>query len=186
MIELLNDLSVSLLPLDPQIDSMPPNTAVSRVNRDVRFSRDKSPYRNKMWLTVKRHNSNWKEYPCFYIEISEHSYMYGMGFYSATTETMKGFREFIAHNQDGFRKTVSFASEKDGFITGGEKYKRILSKTIPEDLLSWYQLKNIHVYKQRPIDCSFFTPKLTDELCHEFEKVKDLYLLLSRLAYSEF
>ncbi|MGE4319492.1 MAG: DUF2461 domain-containing protein [Deferribacterales bacterium] len=186
MIDLLNDLSLSLLPLDPQIDSMPPNSAVSRINRDVRFSKDKSPYRNKMWLTVKRHNSNWKEYPCFYVEISEHTYTYGMGFYSATTETMKGLREFIAGSPDSFRKMVSLAGEKDGFIPGSERYKRILSKTIPEDLICWYQMKNIHVYKERLIGSSFFTPELTDEICGEFEKVKDLYLLLSRLAYSEF
>ena len=31
-----------------------PNRIVSRINRDVRFSRDKSPYRDHIWLSFRR------------------------------------------------------------------------------------------------------------------------------------
>ena len=38
-----------------------PNRVVSRINRDVRFSHDKSPYRDYIWLSFRRPNEDRAE-----------------------------------------------------------------------------------------------------------------------------
>ena len=42
-----------------------PNKCLARINRDIRFTRDKSPYRDHMWLLFRRSG-----------EEREHSVMY--------------------------------------------------------------------------------------------------------------
>ena len=46
--------------------------AVSRINRDVRFSKDKSPYKARKWVVLKEPammTGQWKTRPVFYFEL---------------------------------------------------------------------------------------------------------------------
>ena len=50
-------LAEALAPVMEELDGemeLRPNRIVSRINRDVRFSRDKSPYRDHIWLSFRR------------------------------------------------------------------------------------------------------------------------------------
>ena len=53
----LRDLAADLAPvietMDPALETRP-EKVVSRINRDIRFSNDKSPYRDYMWLAFRR------------------------------------------------------------------------------------------------------------------------------------
>ena len=52
-LELAAALSEAVGAVDDEIE-LRPNRVVSRINRDLRFSRDKSPYRDYMWLKLRR------------------------------------------------------------------------------------------------------------------------------------
>lgn len=85
---LVSDLSGSMLNIDPQFITTPAvDKTISRIYRDTRFSKDKSLYRDSMWLTFKRPITDWKEVPAYFFEITPQNYRYGMGFYIAP----KGF-----------------------------------------------------------------------------------------------
>ena len=63
----------------PQMDF-----SISRINRDVRFSKDKSPYKARKWMVLKEPMTKaeqWKFRPVFYFEVMPEGYEYGMGFY---------------------------------------------------------------------------------------------------------
>ena len=40
--------------------------AVSRANRDIRFSKDKSPYKDRKWVVFNYGESRWQEKCCYY------------------------------------------------------------------------------------------------------------------------
>lgn len=90
---LVVDIGAFMLTIDPYLEVTPAiDKTISRIYRDTRFSRDKSPYKSTMWITFKRPNKEWKDAPAFFFEISPDSYRYGMGFYSAGKKTMDRFR----------------------------------------------------------------------------------------------
>ncbi|MEI6521625.1 MAG: DUF2461 domain-containing protein, partial [bacterium] len=87
--DLVEDLSDTMLDIDDEIETNPAiGKTISRIYRDIRFSKDKSPFRSNMWITFKRPIKDWQDYPGFFFEIAPDHYCYGMGFYNASIKTM--------------------------------------------------------------------------------------------------
>lgn len=100
MRHLVAELSEAILAIDPSIDTTPAvGKTISRINRDTRFSKNKSPYKSNMWVTFKRPSPDWKDSPCFFFEIFPESYRYGMGYYAPTKDTMDKFRGRITQKK---------------------------------------------------------------------------------------
>lgn len=163
--------------LDPLLVTTP-TKAMSRIHRDVRFSRDKSPFRTAVWLTFKRPAKDWKDRPCFFFEFTPTGWRYGMGFYSASRPTMDALRQAMDEKPEAFRAAAAFLAEKDAFTVEGEPYKRLLSRATPEDILPWYQRKSFYLVRNRPIDAGLFSPDLTEILRDGFEEAAPLYRYL--------
>ncbi|MBI5748337.1 MAG: DUF2461 domain-containing protein, partial [Nitrospinae bacterium] len=180
LLEPLQNLVVYLgefmLTIDPHFEIRPAvNKTISRIYRDTRFSKDKSPFRDTMWITFKRPNNDWKDAPAYFFEISPDSYRYGMGFYSASKETMDRLREMIVRKSKEFFKVVSLYSKQKVFVVEGEKYKRILNNNIPEEFQDWYQKKNLYLVCNRVIDDTLFSRKLLDDLESGFGLIAPFY-----------
>ncbi|MHB8918961.1 MAG: DUF2461 family protein, partial [Desulfocucumaceae bacterium] len=73
---LASDLGPFMLSIDPYLE-VSPGRSVSRIYRDTRFSRDKSPYKTNMWAAFKRPSRDWKADPVFFFEIYQDWYRYG-------------------------------------------------------------------------------------------------------------
>lgn len=173
------DLTEFMLTIDPHFEIRPVvGKTISRIYRDTRFSKDKSPFRDTMWLTFKRPNNDWKDAPAYFFEISPESYRYGMGFYSVGKETMDRLREMIKNKSKEFIKVVSLYSKQKVFVVEGEKYKRILNGNIPEEFQDWYQMRNLYLVCNRRIDDSLFSRKLLNDLISGFGLISPLYHFL--------
>ena len=92
---LVGDLTETMRAIDPALITIPAvDKTISRIYRDTRFSRNKSPCRTCLWITFKRRSPDWKQAPCFFFELTADSYRYGMGFYSASRETMDNLQRW--------------------------------------------------------------------------------------------
>lgn len=179
---LVSDLSGAMLAIDPDLVTIPAvDKTISRIYRDTRFSRNKSPYKTCLWITFKRRSPDWKTAPCFFFEISADGYRYGMGFYSATKETMDNLRRFIEAKPAEFKKIVAAFGKQDTFTLEGDRYKRPLNPALPDDLQLWHGRKNIYFICQRPVDGRIFTRGICDDLREGFGLLKPLYELLWRV-----
>lgn len=176
---LVDRLSSFMLTIDPTFETKP-SRAVSRIYRDTRFSKDKSLFRDCMWLTFKRGSKEWQSHPAFYFEISPHGYRYGMGFYEVGKENMDALRAAIDRDPKAF-EAVSAPVEASGFELAGDEYKRII-KPHPPYLAKYYQKKSFYMVKNREIDKILFDKNFADELVAEFGKLKEFYLYLSRIT----
>ncbi|WP_058300698.1 DUF2461 domain-containing protein [Gorillibacterium timonense] len=174
---LVMELSEFMLSIDPYFD-VTPGKAISRIHRDTRFSKNKSPYRDTMWLTFKRSAKEWSTNPAFFFELSPHSYRYGMGYFSADPETMEGFRERMDTSVEEFKKAIAFYPQQQIFTLEGDKYKRVLDKTKPGELADWYQRKNLYLVCLREIDGRLFSRELAAELIANFQIISGFYQYL--------
>jgi uncharacterized protein (TIGR02453 family) len=179
---LVGDLSGAMLAIDPELVTIPAvDKTISRIYRDTRFSRNKSPYKTCLWITFKRRSPDWKSAPSFFFEISADGYRYGMGFYSASRETMDNLRRFIEAKPTEFKEISAAFGTQDTFSLEGDRYKRPLNTALPDDLQLWHSRKNIYFIRQRPVDGRLFTRGICDDLREGFEALKPLYELLWRV-----
>ena len=101
MVDLLVDLSAELdrrgLPL-----SADPKKAIFRINRDVRFAKDKSPYKTNIAACVTRDGE--KHAPgMLYIQISPSGSFVGAGFYELEAPELDAFRQRIVADPEAWR-----------------------------------------------------------------------------------
>lgn len=176
---LVADMSKFMLTIDPHFETRPAiNKTISRIYRDTRFSRDKTPFKTSVWLVFKRPAKNWKSAPAYFFEIASNGYRYGMGFYSASKTTLDRFRGMIDDNPDEFLVAISFYKKQQLFNIAGEQYKRILDASKPAEIQEWYQRRNIFLVCHRDANDRLFSSQLIDELTSGFGQLAPLYHFL--------
>lgn len=172
--DLVRELGPAMVEIDPYIE-INPKKCISRIYRDVRFSKDKSPYRANMWLSFKRIYKDWKMEPTYFFEIFPDSYRFGMGFYDIQKETLDKLRELIANNDEKFNNTYSLYNSQRLFKLEGNEYKRVLNDKIPEKYREWYQKKEIYFVCSRNIDKVLFSRDLITDLIESFKLISPIY-----------
>ncbi len=125
-----------------QIETPTGKKACFRIYRDVRFSKDKSPYKTNMGLHLKRATA--KRRGGYYIHISPSECFIGGGFWAPSSADLKHIRAQIASDASVIKKGLNHKDFKRVFGTlQGEKVKTApkgYSKDHPEiDLLRYKQ-----------------------------------------------
>ena len=180
---LVEDLAPAMLEIDPLFEVTPAvNKTISRIYRDTRFSRDKSPYKDTVWITFKRPSKEWKSKPAYFLEISPQSYRYGMGYFSADKETMDQFRKVIKQMPKEFLRAITFYPGQGNLVLEGEKYKKTLNESIPSEFQDWYQRKNFYLVYNREMDDRVLSRALLDDLTDSFYLLAPLYHFLQNIS----
>ncbi|MDR1561712.1 MAG: DUF2461 domain-containing protein [Dysgonamonadaceae bacterium] len=169
-----NALSPAVYSIDSRMN-LNPVKAISRIYRDIRFSKDKSPYKTCMWIGFQRMMPDWKTFPGYFIEVRETGYNYGMGIFTAQRKDMDTFRSLVGYDTDGFIKISNDIINKHHFMIEGEIYKRKIANDLPECLQQWIQRKGIYVHKDLPRDHLLGNPAIADYIAGEFIALKPLY-----------
>jgi uncharacterized protein (TIGR02453 family) len=177
---LVEQLTPTMLKIDEWLETRPAiGKTISRIHRDTRFSKDKSLYRSRLWLTFKRPNRDWKEAPAYFFEISPDSYRYGLGYYCASKQTMDIFREEILNDTNKFLDAIRCV--KKPFELVGETYKRSLIKEQDEKIAAWYNRKNLAVMVTNNHIEDVLNSDLPNKLAKGFKQLVPLYDYLMRV-----
>ena len=161
---------------DPRIDG-----SISRIYRDVRFSRDKRLYRESAWVVWTRNKKAYETMPAFYFEILPGGFEYGCGFYSAGTRTMEALRRLVLAGDAGFLDArKSYTVLKRRFLLYGEQYKRHRFPEASPDLWEWLDRKNIGLSRRTDNTAELFSPELTDVLERDFRLLAPVYQFFVR------
>ncbi|MDD4844209.1 MAG: DUF2461 domain-containing protein [Anaerotignum sp.] len=158
--------------------------AISRINRDIRFSKDKSPYRACRWVVFKEPFSvgtKWKLRPAFYFELSPEGYNHGMGVYEATPTYLNAYRERIQKKPDIFAHIIQEIEKKGVFTLMGEDYKKVDASGLPEEVCPWYIKKNFYLAETKKLEDIIFSPKLPQMLVEGWENLMPLYRYLKEI-----
>ncbi len=121
----IDDLIESLSKIDSEIQ-ITSKEAVFRINRDIRFSNDKTPYKLNNSAVISKEGRADKTYPGLYIELGpEHLRIYG-GLYMPSTSEIQKVREAIVNQLDYFKSITEKSSFKNSYgEIRGEKQVRI-------------------------------------------------------------
>jgi uncharacterized protein (TIGR02453 family) len=181
---LVTDVTDSMLGIDMSFEVAPAvGKTISRIYRDTRFSANKSPFRDCMWIVFKRSGKDWSRYiPGYFLEITSKSYRYGLGFYDAAPNLMARFRQRIDEDPQSFLKAVEWFADQDVFVLEGERYKRPIGQDKPEPLRTWYGYRSFYLTCNRTIDEAILSPAFAKQLATHFGLAAPLYRYIFRIA----
>lgn len=108
---------------DNSIGLVPAKECMFRIYRDVRFSKNKLPYKNNMGASIKP-GGRKSGRAGYYIHIEPGRSFVGGGIYMPEPETLKKIRQEIYFNADEFKKIIQHAD-----------FKRLLGQISTEDML---------------------------------------------------
>ena len=161
-----------------------PNKVVSRINRDIRFSRDKSPYRDYIWLAFRKPGVPHGTTLGVYFDISADGASYGMGFYDENKPLMDAFRRKLEAAPEEFLEI--WGGIKDEFTLHPKSYKRMkIPDSIPENARIWYNLKGFYVEKELNDFGLLKSGALADEIIAGYEKLIPMYRYFYGIAPDE-
>ena len=179
---LVDDLGQFVQMLDPHFDVRPQiNRTISKIYRDTRFSKDKTMFRDHMWIVLRRHQGTLSDEICYYFEIRIESFSYGMGFYSAPRELMLKLKKRILANPNKFLKLVNNPILQEHFELSGELYSRAPIKEFPPELENWIKFKSFH-FEKKELDISrTFSSELIDDLKEGFLILYPIYCFIQNM-----
>ncbi len=124
--ELVLEITQKLDVLMPGVGEQSPKDSVFRIYRDVRFSKDKSPYKNHVSALISPGGKKDKTTPGMYIEASAEGVRIYSGSHMLEKEQLKAVRDKIVRESDRFKelKTKKDFKEAFGEILG-EKNKKL-------------------------------------------------------------
>lgn len=173
MLRLCEQMKPMMNEIDPDFEQRD-SVIVSRIYRDTRFSKDKSPYRDHMWLAFRRNNGSIGESFSIYFEISPEGYGYGCGTYSVNTTLMRHLRERMLAAPSRFLELVGRV-EALGMLPVGEVYKRDNYPDYPEELKRYLNYRGISWCYNDPQLKRTYSSELTEELTTAFSAIGELY-----------
>lgn len=104
--------------------------SLQRIHRDVRFSKDKSPYKDYVGLRFWYERPDGKKGPGpgYYVHIGKDGARVYAGQHEFDRQSLEAFRTAVAEDRTG-RELERIASrlEKAGYEVGGEHFKRVPS-----------------------------------------------------------
>lgn len=166
--------------LDPRIVNLTVKQTTFRIYRDVRFSKDKSPYKPNFGSYIAPEGRK-SIYCGYYIHMEPGNYMLAGGAYHPQTEQLKKIRSEIYYNLEEFKSIINNPGFKKTFgKIEGDKLKRP-PKDFPADFEGVEYLK----YK----DLTVFHPITEEQILSEdflhyaikiFKKMKPLNDFLNR------
>ncbi len=103
-----------------------PKDAIFRIHRDVRFSKDKTPYKIHASALISEGGKKDKTKPAFYVQANHADIRVYSGSHMMDKDQLSGVRSHIAANQKQFLKLISDKKFVDTFgEILGEKNKRL-------------------------------------------------------------
>jgi uncharacterized protein (TIGR02453 family) len=173
-VELITELAPTMTEIDEQLITVP-SKLISRVRRDTRFTKDKTMYRDNIWLVFLRDKNLMSIAPCYWFEISQKGSSYGIGYYGAQTGSMLNLREMIITKHPLFLKALKCYESQSQFVIGGEMYKRSKFSDQPENLKTWLDRKNIYFECTQTNFQLAFSQDLPNVLRKGFKELKPIY-----------
>ncbi|QQO08762.1 DUF2461 domain-containing protein [Breznakiella homolactica] len=177
--QLVTDLTPGMLEIDPLFITEPKvDRCISRIHRDVRFSRDKSLYRENCWILFIRDKKLYNGLPAFYFEVNPANFIYGMGYYQASTASMQAIRKLIIAGTPAFKNAFEAYKTQDTFHIEGDRYKRSKYPDQPEELREWLDRKGLSFNASCADKKLLFSDSLSSFLLEGFRKLAPVYHFL--------
>lgn len=147
---------------------------VSRIYRDARMHHP-VPYKESLWICVRKDVEWWAENPCLYFEINPDRVHYGFFYWRVRPAVMEAIRQDIVRDSKGFLKMIKKVEKDTGIPITAETYKRP-KPTDDKALERFFAWKGqIGCVAEEAFSPETFGPELGQRVIALFQKLMPLY-----------
>ena len=149
-VQFVSEMGEKLLSLDPEIIAVPKtDKSIFRLHRDVRFSKNKEPYKTNMGLFFWNGRKKKMEGSGFYFHLEPKYFFVGVGTYMFPKDLIKKYRDVVSDPAAGKELDIIVKKlmKKSGFKIGGKKFKKVPRGYNPDSSYVEYLLYDgIHIF----------------------------------------
>ena len=163
----------------PEIQAIPKtDKSIFRLHRDVRFSKDKSPYKTHLGIFLWEGPGKKLECPGFYFQLSPEGIMFGAGMHIFPKPFIPIYREAVAKEASGaeLSSIIQNISHESGFVFKEKHYKKTPRGFDPEykyaDLLLY---DGVAVMYSTQLSEAIFKPEFIDFAFEKFQAMAPLH-----------
>ncbi len=126
MLRFISDLGPRLKAISPhlKVDPRPVGGSLFRIYRDVRFSKDKSPYKTHVAARFQHRRGKDVHAPGYYLHLGPGEVHCGAGIWHPDGKALRAIRQAIAERGEEWRALLAEESFADLYAQGGEALKR--------------------------------------------------------------
>jgi uncharacterized protein (TIGR02453 family) len=127
-IQLVVDLGEKLTSISPNVQAIPKiDKSIFRLYRDVRFSKNKAPFKSNLGLYFWEGRGKRMECSGYYFHLEAKLFFLGTGMYAFTKDQLKKYRELVSDPQKAreLNSILLGHSKNKNFQLGGKTYKKV-------------------------------------------------------------
>ena len=172
------DLGEKLMSISPNIHAIPKiDKSIFRLYRDVRFSKNKAPFKTNLGLYFWEGRGKKMECSGLYFHIEPKEFFLGSGMYMFNKDQLKKYRKIVSNPDKGkeLNNILSKLLKKKNIELGGKTYKKT-----PRGFDSDYKYNDLLLhsglyvfYKSKKLDSAL----LKDPVSFSFKMFKEIYPL---------
>lgn len=160
--------------------------SIFRIYRDVRFSKDKSPYKTHLGILFWVGAGKKMERPGFYFHLEPPELMLAAGSYQFTRPALEDFRQAVVDRKRGaaLARAVKKVTESGAYELGGSHYKRIppgFDKEHPNAALLLHN--GLYAWTRKKIPKALYSKALVDYAFQRFSQMNPVMNWLLTSVY---
>jgi uncharacterized protein (TIGR02453 family) len=179
MLELVSAINSEMQTFAP-LHVTEPESAIYRIYRDTRFSKDKKPYKTHIAAYFPRRGMDRHTASGYYMGISHKEVAVGGGMYMPTPENLRAVRNHVAERHGEFRKIISAKTLRKllGELHGDQLSRVPKGFAADHPAADLLRYKQFFVYIERPADLAT-SHNVHSEILRRFEAMAPLVDLLN-------
>jgi len=170
--------------LNPTVHADPRvNGSLFRINRDVRFSTDKTPYKNHLDLFFWVGEGRSRERPGFFLRLRSDRLILGAGIHAFDARMLEAYRASVLDDDRGTALEAAVSeAEGAGASVEGVGYRRVPAGFDPAHPRAGLLRHNaLHASFDEPVPSSLSTPSFVDHCLTRFQPLASLLAWVAEL-----
>jgi uncharacterized protein (TIGR02453 family) len=151
--------------------------SIFRIYRDIRFSKDKSPYKTYLGIHFWEGAGKKTENTGFYFHLQPPNLMLAAGMHGFTKPVLASYREAVVDPELGaaLRDAVEMVTSREGYEVGGQHYKRTPRGYEDHKENEYLLHSGLHVSTEMEIPTEFFSADFIDYCFEHFNHMSSIH-----------
>ncbi|MBC8355242.1 MAG: DUF2461 domain-containing protein [Planctomycetes bacterium] len=164
------EMGTALKKISPDVNCEPRvGGSLFRINRDIRFSKDKTPYKPHMDMWFWEGGTKSMETTGFFFRLAGTHVIRGAGIHCFSKEGRSRFLDAVDSTEGSKLARAIAKLEKSGFVVGGDKLKRVPREyDADHELGELLKHKGLHVSREIPHSGDLHSKKFIVECVKDY------------------
>jgi uncharacterized protein (TIGR02453 family) len=178
--EFIGRLILEIGQFDPEIRGLTASGSIFRINRDTRFSPDKTPYKNNFGAHMSRGGKNGGE-PGYYFHMQPGDCFISGGIYMPSSDKLKAIRKEIFNFPEDFRLLIDdpWFKQNAGLFEDDKLKRPPVGFPVDFELIDYLKYKHYCPFIQLS-DAKVQSPELFDFAVDSYRKMKKFNDFINR------